>query len=124
MVERASENALLETGGPHVDIITRDELKDKLDRGDRFKLVMTLSEWAFRAKHIPGSLNVDRPDQAAKMLDSEDEIVVYCSDQGCPASKYAYQALIKNGYKKVRRYAGGISDWEEAGYPLEGEWAK
>ncbi len=107
-----------------MEIITKDELKDKLDRGDRFKLVMTLSEWAFRAKHIPGSLNVDRPDQAAKMLDSEDEIVVYCSDEGCPTSKYAYHALTKSGFKSVRRYAGGIAEWEEAGYPLEGEWAK
>jgi len=23
------------------------------------------------------------------------------------------------GYKKVMRYAMGISDWEDAGYPLE-----
>ena len=23
------------------------------------------------------------------------------------------------GYRRVRRYAGGIADWEEAGYPLE-----
>jgi rhodanese-related sulfurtransferase len=26
------------------------------------------------------------------------------------------------GYKNVRRYAGGIVDWEEAGYPLEGDF--
>jgi rhodanese-related sulfurtransferase len=24
------------------------------------------------------------------------------------------------GYKNVRRYAGGIEEWEDAGYPLEG----
>jgi rhodanese-related sulfurtransferase len=28
--------------------------------------------------------------------------------------------LERNGYKKIRRYAGGLQDWEEAGYPLEG----
>ncbi|HSF86157.1 MAG TPA: hypothetical protein VLG28_10970 [Acidimicrobiia bacterium] len=34
-----------------MDIATigRDELKEKLDRGDDFKLVMTLHEFAFRA---------------------------------------------------------------------------
>jgi rhodanese-related sulfurtransferase len=26
------------------------------------------------------------------------------------------------GYKNVRRYAGGIEDWKEAGYPLEGSF--
>ena len=31
-----------------------------------------------------------------------------------------YQILERNGYKKIRRYAGGLQDWEEAGYPLEG----
>jgi rhodanese-related sulfurtransferase len=24
------------------------------------------------------------------------------------------------GYSKIRRYAGGIVDWEQAGYPMEG----
>ncbi|HEU4847194.1 MAG TPA: hypothetical protein VFT03_03275, partial [Rubrobacteraceae bacterium] len=26
------------------------------------------------------------------------------------------------GYERVRRYAGGLEDWEEAGYPLKGEF--
>jgi rhodanese-related sulfurtransferase len=26
------------------------------------------------------------------------------------------------GYSKVRRYAGGIVDWEQAGYPMEGDF--
>ena len=35
---------------------TREELLELLERGDdRFTLVMALNEWAFRAKHIPGS---------------------------------------------------------------------
>ena len=57
--------------------IDRDELKGKLDRGDDFKLVMTLGEWGFRAKHIPGSLNLSSPEQVEGMLDPKDEIVVY-----------------------------------------------
>ena len=104
-----------------MELISRDELKEKLDRGDDFKLVMVLG-WAFHAKHIPGSLNVDTPQAAKEVLDPDDKIVVYCSDDGCAASKYAYHLLVRGGYKHVRRYAGGIADWEEAGYPLEGDW--
>ncbi len=106
-----------------MNLISRDDLKAKLDAGDNFKLVMTLSEWAFRAKHIPGSILVDNPTLAAKLLDPADDIVIYCSDENCPASKYAFHLLTTNGFERVRRYAGGIADWEDAGLPLEGEWA-
>ena len=105
-----------------MELITCEELKEKLDRGDDFKLVFTMSEWAYRAKHIPGSLNIDNPKKVAELLDKSDEIVVYCSGDPCPASKYAYYLLTQRGYKHVRRYAGGVAEWEEAGYPIEGDW--
>ena len=105
-----------------MELIDREELKEKLDRGDDFKLVMVLGDWGFRAKHIPGSLNIAAPDIVANVLDVEDEIVVYCSGDPCPASKYAYHVLKERGYKHIHRYAGGIADWEEAGYPVEGDW--
>lgn len=44
-----------------------------------------------------------------------------CSSESCPASRFAYGVMVKNGYTNVRRYAGGISDWEQANYPMEGE---
>jgi rhodanese-related sulfurtransferase len=102
-------------------LISRDELKQKLDRGDDFKLVMALGEWAFRARRIPGSLNITTPEQAVAALHKDDEIVVYCSNPACTASMMAYNILVNLGYQNVRRYAGGIEDWDEAGYPMEGE---
>jgi hypothetical protein len=35
------------------DLIDTQELKAKLDRGDGFKVVMTLGEWEYRTTHIP-----------------------------------------------------------------------
>lgn len=55
-----------------------------------------------------------------EQLKMEEEVVVYCSHAACWGSIYAYQYLDKAGFK-VRRYAGGISEWENAGYPLAGE---
>lgn len=81
---------------------------------------MTLNEWAFNAAHIPGSINVTSPSAGVEVLDPDDEIIVYCSDEACVASQFAYRALIEGGYANVRRYAGGLSDWQEADYPLEG----
>jgi rhodanese-related sulfurtransferase len=82
---------------------------------------MVLGDWQYRAKHIPGSLNIHQDKDCLRKLSLDDEIVVYCSHESCSASPHAWHLLTHNGYKNVRRYAGGVSDWEDAGYPLEGE---
>jgi rhodanese-related sulfurtransferase len=102
-----------------MNLITREELHEKLERGDEFKLVMTLPEFSYRAKHIPSSLRYQSVGDALAELDPGEEIVVYCADVHCAASIYAYHLLRRQGYGRVRRYAGGVSDWEDAGYPLE-----
>ena len=106
-----------------IETISRDDLKSKLDRGDDFKLVMTLHAWAFDAAHIPGSISVTSPTEAAQSLSPEDEIIVYCSDVDCVASKIAYRALKDAGYQNVSRYEGGLAEWSASGYPLEGTQA-
>jgi rhodanese-related sulfurtransferase len=102
--------------------ISHEELKAKLDSNDDFKLIMALGEWAFRAKRIPGSIHYPSVEEALRALDPGDEIVVYCSNASCMASVAAYRTLVGSGYTNVRRFAGGLLAWEEAGYPLEGEW--
>lgn len=100
--------------------IARDTLKERLDSGEAIRLVMALDEWAFRAKHIPGSIWVRDAPRALDALDPADEIVVYCSGPDCAASRIAYAMLTAHGYHNVSRYEGGLLDWEDAGYPLEG----
>jgi rhodanese-related sulfurtransferase len=82
---------------------------------------MALGGWQYRAKHIPGSLHFPTPQDALAELAQDEEMVVYCSNSACPASALAYEDLVHHGYTHVRRYAGGMLDWEQAGYPLEGE---
>jgi rhodanese-related sulfurtransferase len=107
-------------------LISRAELKDRLDRRSDLKLVFALGEWQYQAKHIPGSLNLPCPPrlyaskEALEGLDRDDEIVVYCSNELCVGSISVYYFLVKRGFKNVSRYAGGLLDWQEAGYPLDG----
>jgi rhodanese-related sulfurtransferase len=101
--------------------IDRDELRGMLARGDRFRLVNSLGEWEFRAKHIPGSTRFATPAEMLADLRPDEEIVVYCTNPACHASVASYELLVKHGYTNVRRYAGGVQDWEDAGLPLEGE---
>jgi rhodanese-related sulfurtransferase len=102
-----------------MNLISREELKAKLDRGDDFKLVMAMGEWAFNMAHIPGSINISSMKQSQGLISPDDEIVVYCSNEACTASQAAYHYLVHNGFIDVRRYAGGLDDWQTAGYPLE-----
>ena len=104
--------------------ISREELMQMLDRKEDFRLVMALAEWAYQAKHIPGSIHFATMKEALQSLNKEDEIVVYCSDENCFASKSLGQLLERNGYSHVLHFAGGLADWEQAGYPLEGDWVK
>src|ERR671918_3042864 len=96
-------------------LISREELKEKLDHGDKFKLVNASGEWVFNAKHIPGSINISKIEDAKKRLNPGDEIIIYCSNPSCIASIIGYQLLTRLGYKNVRRYAGGIEEWQKAG---------
>lgn len=107
-------------GSEPIRVISRSELKAKLDRGEPIKLVMALNRWAYEAKHIPGSLHFDTPEQLYAAVQPDDDIVVYCSNVDCLSSVALYRDLLERGYGNVRRYAGGLIDWEDAGLPLEG----
>ena len=104
-------------------LISAQALKEKLDRGDPVKLVNALGEWEYRAAHIPGSLHFATAEETLKGLDQDDEIIVHCSNPSCRASVALYQLLERNGYRNLRRFAGGLQEWQQAGYPLEGDMA-
>jgi len=101
--------------------ITTQELVEKLNSSEQFKLVMTFHEWAFKTKHIPGSLNIHSEESAAGLINPSDEIVVYCVNKQCIASITAYHILENKGFTKLWRYAGGLEEWESSGLELEGD---
>jgi len=121
-MDQPSRNAAL--GSDPIRTIGRDELKDKLDRHDPFKLIMALNRWAYDSKRIPGSLHFDTPDELYAAVQPDDEVVVYCSNVDCLSSVALYRSLVRRGYRKVRRYSGGLLEWEDAGLPLEGAFAE
>jgi rhodanese-related sulfurtransferase len=101
--------------------ITRQELKAKLDVGADIKLVMTVGGWTFRTRHIPGSVNYPSPSCALQALRRDDEIILYSTSQHRQDTVAAFDALKAHGYRNVCCYLGGLADWEDAGYPVEGE---
>jgi rhodanese-related sulfurtransferase len=100
--------------------ITRQQLKAKLDAGEDVKLVMTVGGWTFRARHIPGSLGFPSPCCALRELGRDDQIILYSTSQHRRDVAAAFDALAAHGYRNLRCYVGGLVDWEDAGYRVEG----
>ena len=104
--------------------ISRDDLREKLERGDEFVLVDALSPMSYANSHLPGAINLppESVDGRAqrRIPDPATEIVVYCSDVVCDSSVVVANRLIELGYLNVSHYAEGKNDWVEAGLPLEG----
>lgn len=107
--------------------ITSDELKKWVDEKKDFVLIDVLSEASYELRHLPGAKNADptNPDflkQVAKIApDKNKPVVVYCASFTCQLSPFAAKKLADAGYKNVYDFKGGLADWQDAGYPFEGE---
>ena len=68
-----------------VATITRDDLKSKIDRREKFKLVDVLAPEYYAKGHLPGAINIpmDRLKELAPKLlpDKNADVVVYCMNK-------------------------------------------
>ncbi len=100
---------------------TVDEVKARLDRGEKFTLVDVREESEFAKDHLPGAIHLGKGvierDIEARAPELDTELVLYCG--GGFRSALAADNLQKMGYKNVISMDGGIKDWRGKGYPLE-----
>src|SRR5208282_1224674 len=100
---------------------TVDEVKARLDRGDKFVLVDVREDREFDADHLPGAVHLGKGiierDIEGKYPDLETPLVLYCG--GGFRSALAADNLQKMGYTNVISMDGGIREWREKGFPLE-----
>jgi len=97
-----------------------DEVKARMDRGDKFVLVDVREESEFAKDHLPGAIHMGKGvierDVEQQMPDVNTPLVLYCG--GGFRSALAADNLQKMGYTNVISMDGGIRDWREKGYPL------
>jgi rhodanese-related sulfurtransferase len=100
--------------------LTVDQVKAKLDAGEKFHLVDAREESEWAKDHIRGAMylgkGVIERDIEQRLPDTRSEIVLYCG--GGFRSALAADNLQKMGYTNVWSMDGGIRDWREKGYPL------
>jgi rhodanese-related sulfurtransferase len=100
--------------------LTVDDVKAKLDRGEKFHLVDVREESEYAKDHLPGAAHLGKGiierDIEASVPDTRAEIVLYCG--GGFRSALAAENLQKMGYTNVWSMDGGIRDWRDRKYPL------
>ena len=94
---------------------TVDEVKQKLDRGEKVLLVDVREESEFAKDHLPGAIHLGKGvierDIEAQVPDVQTPMVLYCG--GGFRSAMAADNLQKMGYTNVISMDGGVREWRE-----------
>ena len=100
---------------------TVSDVKQKLDRKEKFYLVDVREDNEWANGHLPGATHLGKGvierDVEQKIPDTSAEIVLYCG--GGFRSALAADNLQKMGYTNVISMDGGFRGWKEAGLPVE-----
>ncbi|PUB32727.1 hydroxyacylglutathione hydrolase [Elizabethkingia sp. YR214] len=93
-----------------VDIVSLDEMKTYIHRPD-IQIVDVRSESEYKAGHIAGADHVflgTLPDNLDK-ISKDKQVIIHC--QSGDRSAIAYSVLVKNGFRNIKNFAGGMKDW-------------
>jgi rhodanese-related sulfurtransferase len=97
-----------------------DEVKRRLDRGEKFTLVDVREESEFAKDHLPGAIHLGKGiierDIEERVPDLNTPLILYCG--GGFRSALAADNLQKMGYSNVLSMDGGIRVWREKSFPL------
>lgn len=104
-----------------VKTITLDDLKRRIDAGDKFTLVDVREKDEVRLGYIPGAIHVPRGflemQIEGKVPDRSAEVIVYCA--GGTRSAFAAKTLADLGYTRVLSANPGFIRWKDVGNPVE-----
>lgn len=94
--------------------ITVSELKERLDKGEKFAFVDVREPWEYDEDNL-GAMNIplsEVPTRMSELADLKDtELVVHCRSGARSGNAKAF--LSQNGFNKVRNVLGGILAYRE-----------
>ncbi|PRD56403.1 MBL fold metallo-hydrolase [Sphingobacterium gobiense] len=100
-----------------VDVISIEEFEAYVGKED-VQIVDVRGATEYEAGHIKGAHHVfvgtlqDNLDKISK----DKQIVIHC--QAGDRSTIAYSILKRNGFNKIKNYAGGMKEWKQKGNPV------
>jgi rhodanese-related sulfurtransferase len=104
-----------------VERITKEQLKERLDRGEKPTLLDVRLKYAYEHSTVklPGAIRVPPPFALdAVAIPTGTDVVAYDSDPNELVSTHVAAALLGKGYK-VTVLKGGVPEWLAANFPIE-----
>lgn len=99
---------------------TVDEVKQRLDLGEKLLLIDVREESEFAKDHLPGAIHLGKGiierDIETRVPDVKTPMILYCG--GGFRSAMAADNLQKMGYTNVISMDGGVREWREKNYPM------
>jgi rhodanese-related sulfurtransferase len=104
-----------------IECITRDELFMRINGKGSCIVVDTIGTYDGNSVRIRGAKTIPFPEVIDRRdeLRGFDEIIIYCRNKECRASKKVASALILLNIPGVKVYKGGIDEWTAHGLPVE-----
>lgn len=113
--------AIVDDAKKRVRECTVDDVKQRMDRGEKFVLVDVREDNEWTADHLPGAIHLGKGvierDIEKAVPDTNTALVLYCG--GGFRSALAADNLQKMGYTNVISMDGGVRGWREKGYRME-----
>jgi rhodanese-related sulfurtransferase len=126
----ATDSAKEKLPYPNVARITAEEVERLIKTKGNVVIVDTDDSMSYGAEHIKGAVNItydpavdiSNEDQMLGVLPGDKLVVFYCNCPHEEDSAPMVQEMWQLGYArdKVKALQGGLTRWEQLGYPLEG----
>jgi rhodanese-related sulfurtransferase len=114
---------IVEDAKKRVHEVSIDQVKARLDRGEKFLLVDVREESEYAKDHLPGAIHLGKGiierDIEERAPELSTPLILYCG--GGYRSALAADNLQTMGYTNVLSMDGGIRGWREKQYPLSGK---
>jgi len=111
---------IVEDARERIREVSIDDVKARLDRGEKFLLLDVREDSEYANDHLPGAIHLGKGiierdiEERVPALDTP--LVLYCG--GGYRSALAADNLQNMGYTKVLSMDGGIRGWREKHFPL------
>jgi sulfur-carrier protein adenylyltransferase/sulfurtransferase len=106
-----------------VNELDSEELKARLERKEKFRLIDVREKDEFEAGHIPGAESIPlssfKENYSKILTDPDEELVTTCRSGG--RSMAAAMFLESRGFNNLSNHEGGASEWHLNEFPLTGE---
>jgi len=101
--------------------LSRQQLADRIARGDAPFVLDVRTEGEYREGHVPGAMHISFLSVGSHIdeipVAKDQPIVIYCAHG--PRAAWAARKLRKAGFSEVTYLDGHMTAWEEDGLPME-----